>query len=472
MDLRSLFWRRLTVDGLGEMWTLRHLILLNLFLVLGGPAFTQSLAQNVDKAPPPDKAQAATEREKTLLADVTTSAQWPPTDPRVVKSYQDLADFYSSQGRYAEAEKQFAKRLELAEDALGRANPALIPAVNDLARVNFAQMKYARAEELYERSLRIMEREYGDNDAKLIPEIEAVAQVYESDAKYPEAERFLRRAIAIRERAGGADSASTSPDLLRLAHISMSRQNTAAAVNLYQRVLAIQQKATPNGPELLPVLDALAGIALDQKRTADAETLLRQTLSIREGSVGPMHPDVAANLDRLGALLTDQKRYPEAVRVYERSLFLWMKALKPESPELLDKYEMLAEVYAALDRPVDAEPLVLQVLAAREKDTVASLNTLAAVYVAKNELNGAEPLYRLSLSILDKRGLLSTRRAPSAADTNLDLLAQTASDYCELLKKMRRKPEAAKLEARIRQITGKPASSPAQAQPQPKKRAS
>ena len=72
------------------MWTLRHLILLNLFLELCGPAFTQSLAQNPDKAAPPDKAPGATEREKALAAAVTTSMQWPPTDPRVAKSYQDL----------------------------------------------------------------------------------------------------------------------------------------------------------------------------------------------------------------------------------------------------------------------------------------------------------------------------------------------------------------------------------------------
>ena len=112
--------------------------------------------------------------------------------------------------------------------------------------------------------------------------------------------------------------------------------------------------------------------------------------------------------------------------------------------------------------------LVQQVLTAREKETVASLNTLAAIYVAKDNFNEAEPLYRLSLAILDKRGLLNARRAPTAADTNLDLLEQTAGDYVELLKKMRRKPEATKLEARLRQLTGKPS----QPQPPPKKRAS
>jgi len=179
-----------------------------------------------------------------------------------------------------------------------------------------------------------------------------------------------------------------------------------------------------------------------------------------------MHPEAAANLDRLGALVADQKRYAEAARIYERALFIWMKALPPDSPELLDKYQKLGAVYAALNRPVDAEPLVRQVLIAREKEMVASLNTLAGIYMNKDDLSQAEPLYRLSLSILDKRGLLNAKRSATAADTDLDLLTQTASQYVELLKKMRRKPEAARLEARIRQLTGRPA------QPQPKKRAS
>src|ERR1700722_10268593 len=106
----------------------------------------------------PDKPQAAISsqasnslKEKTLLAAFADEAQWNPADPRVAQTYRELGDFYSSQGRYSEAEKTYTKRLELAEDALGRANPEIITAVNDLARVNFAQMKYARTAELFDR---------------------------------------------------------------------------------------------------------------------------------------------------------------------------------------------------------------------------------------------------------------------------------------------------------------------------------
>jgi tetratricopeptide (TPR) repeat protein len=158
----------------------------------------------------------------------------------------------------------------------------------------------------------------------------------------------------------------------------------------------------------------------------------------------------------LGALFTEQKKFSEAVHCYERSVFIWMKALGSESAEITSKYQKLAEVYAALDRPVDAEPLVKQVLTTRESETVTSLNTLASIYVARDNLLEAEPLYRLSITILDKRGVLSAKHAVTASlDPTLELLADTATDYAELLKKMRRKSEASKLEARIRAFAGK-----------------
>jgi tetratricopeptide (TPR) repeat protein len=189
---------------------------------------------------------------------------------------------------------------------------------------------------------------------------------------------------------------------------------------------------------------------------------LRQTLSIREGSLGPNHLDVAKNLDRLTTVYTEQKRYAEALKLSERSLFIWSKELGQDSPELTAKYQKMAELYAALDRPGDAEPLVQQVLTARESAMVASLNALALIYTAKANYTEAEPLYRLSLTILDKRGILTGKRpvAISTSDGNLELLAQTAIEYVDLLKKMRRKSDASKLEARIRAITGNSGAAP------------
>jgi hypothetical protein len=56
---------------------------------------------------------------------------------------------------------------------------------------------------------------------------------------------------------------------------------------------------------------------------------------------------------------------------------------------------------------------------------------------------------------LDKRGVLTARRAISGGNENLDLLADTAIEYVELLKKMKRRAEATRLEARVRALVGK-----------------
>jgi tetratricopeptide (TPR) repeat protein len=411
------------------------------------------------RAEGPDKPQAA--KEKTLLAAVSEAAQWKPVDPRVAQAHQDLADYYSAEGRYADAEKVYQKTLELKEDMLGRANPAIIPAVDDVARVSFAQMKYDQAADLIARELRIMEREYGDNDPKLVPSLEQVARVLEAASKYPDAERFLSRAIAIREKTAGAESAELAPDLSQLARVNVEKHSPAAAEELYRRVLAIEQKKySSSSQELLPALDALAALALEQSR--DAEPLLKQTLSIREGNLGPNNVEVARNLDKLADIYTEEKRLDDAQKVSERALFIWMKELKPGSAELAEKYERVAELYQALHRPVDAEPLVQQVLTARESQTVASLNTLASIYVSKQNLTEAESLYRLSLTILDKKGVLRGKRPLflSSTDDNLELLAETALNYVDLLKKMRRKSDASKIEARIRAVTGKGAPAP------------
>ena len=52
----------------------------------------------------------------------------------------------------------------------------------------------------------------------------------------------------------------------QLARVNVAKHNLPAAEGLYQRVLKIQQKKfSPNSPELLPTLDALAALALEQR---------------------------------------------------------------------------------------------------------------------------------------------------------------------------------------------------------------
>ena len=100
------------------------------------------------------------------------------------------------------------------------------------------------------------------------------------------------------------------------------------------------------------------------------------------------------------------------------------------------------------------EPLFRQILSSRETETATSLNALAALCASRNRDAEADSLYKLSISILDKRSLFLGKGRPSigAADPPPAMLFDVITDYIALLKKMKRKKEATQLEARVRII--------------------
>jgi tetratricopeptide (TPR) repeat protein len=65
----------------------------------------------------------------------------------------NLADLYSAQGRYADAEPLYKRALAIREKALGPDHPDVAQSVNNLADLYSAQGRYADAEPLYKRAL-------------------------------------------------------------------------------------------------------------------------------------------------------------------------------------------------------------------------------------------------------------------------------------------------------------------------------
>ncbi|MEO8027131.1 MAG: tetratricopeptide repeat protein, partial [Bryobacteraceae bacterium] len=121
------------------------------------------------------------------------------------------------------------------------------------------------------------------------------------------------------------------------------------------------------------------------------------------------------------------------------------------NPQTQANLGRIAEIYTAQGRQSEAEPLFRQILSSRETETASSLNALAALCASRNRDAEADSLYKLSISILDKRNLFTAKRAPSSnVEPPSPLLFETVNDYIVLLKRLRRKKEATQLEARVR----------------------
>jgi hypothetical protein len=95
------------------------------------------------------------------------------------------------------------------------------------------------------------------------------------------------------------------------------------------------------------------------------------------------------------------------------------------------------------------------VLTAKEIDFATSVNSLAALLADRDHNGEAESLYKVSISVLDKDGLVTARKPLiRVGDPPSPLLAETLDQYAALLKKMRKRTDAAKMEARARMLHG------------------
>jgi len=366
--------------------------------------------------------------------------------------WRAAAEILCAQSRYADAEKLYDKVLSEREHAMGLNNPALVEDLNDLGRVDFAMTKYEQAASNYERALQIMETAKGRGDIATVPALNKLARIYQTLERYSEAEQFARRGVSAVEK-NKADSPELIAELTQLGDLLSLQKKYQDAESVYDH--AVREGGQSVSVDLLPALDGLAAADLADHKLPEAEIAWRHALSIRESVYGPSTLEVAGTLDKLGEFYFSQKKYPEAGYCYERSLFIRSKFLGDNSPDTQATLGQIANVYGAQGRQGDAEPLYREMLDSKELDTVTSLNALAALLASHDKNSEAESLYKLSIALLDKHGFVTARRpVVNKADPPSPLLAETLDQYAALLRKVHKKSEAAKMEARARILHG------------------
>ena len=123
----------------------------------------------------------------------------------------------------------------------------------------------------------------------------------------------------------------------------------------------------PQDPRLAASLLGLGELYLHQRRYAEAESLLKRGLAIREKALGPEHPDVAGSLNNLAALYDDQGKYAEAEPLVKRVLAIYEKALGPEHPDMAASLENYAALLRETGRSDEAAKMEARAEAIRAK---------------------------------------------------------------------------------------------------------
>jgi len=110
--------------------------------------------------------------------------------PDTLRSTNNMANLYYSQGKYDKAKPLFVECLSLRKAILGPSHPDTLQSMNNLAMLFYSQGKYDEAEPLYVECLALLKATLGTSHPYSLGSMNNLAMLYESQGKYDEAEKI------------------------------------------------------------------------------------------------------------------------------------------------------------------------------------------------------------------------------------------------------------------------------------------
>jgi len=294
----------------------------------------------------------------------------------------NMAHMTEFAGELAEAERFSRESLAMRRRVVGSKHPMVANGMNALARVLSKRGLRDEADSLNREALAIARAAHGDEDpmnARILNDL-GVSSIARGDAAA--AEPFLREAVAI-ERTLGGDGDVLLPTMVRnLARALERKGDKTSAERVYSESLALRRAIDGNeNPEIAMNQVSLAGLLREKRDYGGAELLLREALATqREYLSARPSPEQelpqAPPLMELGRVFADQGKLAEAETVLRECLTIREKALKLDSSDywlLVSTRSMLggalagqgaglieSEAPAAITRFTEAEPLLVE----------------------------------------------------------------------------------------------------------------
>ncbi|MFN4261865.1 MAG: tetratricopeptide repeat protein, partial [Gemmataceae bacterium] len=145
-------------------------------------------------------------------------------------------------------------------------------------------------------------------------------RAYEAAKQFAKAEEWRRQWLPVVKQRAGADSPSYAGELAALGLNLLTQEKWTDAESVLRESLAIREKTQPEAWTTFNTLSMLGEALLGQKKSAEAEPLL---LKGYEGMKTRLDQKPAANADRLSL----QQRIPEAL---DRLIALYTALDKPD----------------------------------------------------------------------------------------------------------------------------------------------
>ncbi len=296
------------------------------------------------------------EAKRTLAEAEALLQRYPETDPQWQVEHLD------QRGRLLSRTGEFEAAVPVIQAArdLARVH-ALAPEVRAMVAANlaFALTNLGRHEEsvaLYAESVEQTRVAVGPDAALVADRLSPYASALWYAGERERSLGVYEEALAIRRKTHGTEHPDYAWTLANYADSLLWLGQHARAEALAREVLALRGRTLADSHPMVPFTMALLGRALGPLgRLDEAERWLRESLAVRERLLPPGHWMLASSRSTLGAHLVLAKRFGEAEPMLLDAERVLVAALGDESPIVADARRRLGDLYAAQNRPADAE---------------------------------------------------------------------------------------------------------------------
>ncbi len=276
-------------------------------------------------------------------------------------------------------------------------------------REQLKQGEAAEADQRARRWIGEMEKKYGRESLEVAGAIALVIETSWSTGQQTgdEAMRLAERQREIRAALLGREHGDYAASVYTIGNLYLARGDYETADSLLTQSLALREKALGVDHPLVGGTHArMAYIKRLRNRFDEAVTHAQRSLEIAEKAKGPTSVDVGIALTSLGNTYISMGRYPDARTTAERGHTIWIANYPPDSPQVVNSLHNLSWISYNLGDYRQARAYAEPALRVREttlKDDAPSLINLlsntAAVDYALGDYDLAAERYERMLAL-------------------------------------------------------------------------
>jgi hypothetical protein len=332
-------------------------------------------------------------------------AQLGPNHPDTLRSMNNLAEAYLLSRQLAKAMALLEEALEKWKANLGPDHPDTLVVMNNLAVAYLDSGQPAKAVPLFEEVLEKRKAELGPDHPHTLSSMHNLAVAYLNSGQLVKAVRLFEETLEKLKAQLGPDHPHTLRSMSYLAGAYQDSGQVAKAVRLFEETLEKRKaKLGPDHPETLRSMSNLARAYWRLNRLDRSIPIFEDVLKRREKQLGRQHPDTSLDVTNLGVNYKDAGRLAEAIPLLEESYAASKKlpSLRWVSAPLLDGYQKAGKLTEATKLMAELLVDLRQQLPKDSPQLAGELARFGHLLLQSHAFSEAEPLLRECLAIREK----------------------------------------------------------------------